>query len=273
LTEYVCGHSARELQRLETQGRLYAEFTCELLRRAGIAPGHAVLDLGCGVGDVSLIAAELVLPGGTVTGVDRSAEALDVASARVAALGWRHVRFLRAELGALPAELRVDALVGRFVLMHQPDPAAALRAAARHVRPGGIVAFAESHMDGLLAALHSSPHSARYARLVSWLIAGIRAAGGNTDMGLRLRSAFVSAGLPAPETRLEARIEGGENSLIYRYMTESLRSMAPLLRRLGIAALADSDVDVLERELRTEVVASGGVLAAPPVVGAWCRLP
>jgi hypothetical protein len=76
----------------------------------------------------------------------------------------------------------VDALIGRFVLMHQGNPAQTLRAAAGYVRRGGLVAFLESHMSALVAAVHSCPHSQTYDRILRWLVDVLRAAGAHTDM-------------------------------------------------------------------------------------------
>ena len=57
---YVLGHSDRELDRLTTQARMFEPFTRQLLLQAGICPGMRVLDVGCGSGDVSFLAAGLV---------------------------------------------------------------------------------------------------------------------------------------------------------------------------------------------------------------------
>ncbi|UCG89251.1 MAG: hypothetical protein JSW71_12210, partial [Gemmatimonadota bacterium] len=115
--------------------------------------------------------------------------------------------------------------------------------------------------------------SPTYDRIVTSLVDTIAAAGAHNDMGLRLGQVFMEAGLPAPELWLQARVEGGPDAAIYRYMADSLRSMLPLARQLGVARLSLEDVDVLEKELAHEVTASGGVLTSPLVVGAWCRLP
>src|SRR5262249_23050752 len=80
---YNLGHSEHEVERLRIQARQLEPVTRHYLREAGIAPGMRVLDIGSGAGDVALLAAELVGPEGEVVGIDRSADVLEVARARV----------------------------------------------------------------------------------------------------------------------------------------------------------------------------------------------
>jgi cyclopropane fatty-acyl-phospholipid synthase-like methyltransferase len=53
---YVMGHDDRERRRLGLQATIINPITEHLLQRAGLAPGMRVLDAGCGVGEVSLVA-------------------------------------------------------------------------------------------------------------------------------------------------------------------------------------------------------------------------
>jgi cyclopropane fatty-acyl-phospholipid synthase-like methyltransferase len=73
------GYDDRERRRLAIQASILNPFTEQLLRRAGVASGMRVLDLGCGVGDVSMIAARLVGRYGRVTAVDTDESALATA--------------------------------------------------------------------------------------------------------------------------------------------------------------------------------------------------
>jgi ubiquinone/menaquinone biosynthesis C-methylase UbiE len=269
---YVCGHSARELERLELQATFYEDITHRFLHRAGLRAGMRVLDIGCGAGDVSLLAAQFVGPTGSVLGVDRDAAAVAHARKRATARAAGHVEFRVCELDELELESPVDALVGRFVLMHQRDPAAALRRAAKQVRSGGIVGVLESCMSASVPGVHSWPHSPTYDRIVRWMIEVVRAAGAHPDMGCRLLSAFLDAGLPAPRLHLEARVEGGTDAAIYPYVVESLRSMLPLARELGIAEIGDDELTGLETRLRDEVTSSGGVLVSWLIAGAVSSL-
>src|ERR1700739_212576 len=84
---YVLGHADVEVQRLLLQGRLYDGYTEHALRLAGLRPGMRVLDIGCGPGDVSFVAARLVGPTGSVLGADAAPEMIELARTRAAEKG------------------------------------------------------------------------------------------------------------------------------------------------------------------------------------------
>src|SRR5258705_13209566 len=71
---YVLGSSPRELLRLSLQAQIIGPITERLLRRLGIEEGSRVLGFGCGAGDVSMLAAEMVGATGAGGGIDQSAE-------------------------------------------------------------------------------------------------------------------------------------------------------------------------------------------------------
>jgi 2-polyprenyl-3-methyl-5-hydroxy-6-metoxy-1,4-benzoquinol methylase len=53
IEDYVLGNSAHEQERLKLQGGFLEKWTEQFLLSAGLKPGMRVLDLGCGMGDVS----------------------------------------------------------------------------------------------------------------------------------------------------------------------------------------------------------------------------
>ncbi len=269
---YVLGHAPEELARLERQAAIFEAPTRALLQRCGIGPGQRVLDLGCGAGDVSLLLADLVGPGGEVIGVDRAAEAVAIAHRRAAGQGRRHVTFVHSAIDALDLA-PVDAVVGRFVLMHQHSPVDVLRHAAQFVRPGGVVAMLESHLDALAPGWHSYPASSAYQELLEVMLRTIRAAGGRTDMGLRLRASYLEAGLPDPEIDVHATLAGRDAARLCHYMADSLRSMAAMADELGVATLPPARIDEMERGMLADAVRPGAVMNGPLVVAAWARLP
>jgi 2-polyprenyl-3-methyl-5-hydroxy-6-metoxy-1,4-benzoquinol methylase len=75
-SRYVMGHSDRERRRLAFQGLILNPFTEQLMRRAGVTGGMHVLDFGCGIGDLSILASRLVGRYGRVTSIDMDQAAL-----------------------------------------------------------------------------------------------------------------------------------------------------------------------------------------------------
>jgi ubiquinone/menaquinone biosynthesis C-methylase UbiE len=267
--EYAPGYSEAEYRRLVAQARFLGGLTEQVFRRAGLGPGMRVLDIGCGAGDVSLLAAGLVGPTGGVLGVDRAAAAVALARERARAAGLGSVAFQQAELAELEPGRPFDALVGRLVLMYLPDPSAALAGLLRLVRPGGLVVFQEMEMSMARAA----PPVPLFQACGEWIRETIRRAGFETDMGSRLFPTFLGAGLPGPAMSLDGRVEGGAGSPVYELMAETVRSLLPAMERLGVASAAAVGVETLAARLEAEVCAAGGVVVFPPLVGAWARKP
>src|SRR5262245_54934827 len=142
-TDYALGRSTAEYERLIEQAELFRPLTERMLRATGITTGMHVLDIGCGMGDVSLLVSELVGSEGSVVGVDLDAGALRFAEERRSAQGITNIIFRKGDARSVESERPFDAAVGRFVLMFMNDPTAALRLISEKVRPGGIVAFHE----------------------------------------------------------------------------------------------------------------------------------
>jgi ubiquinone/menaquinone biosynthesis C-methylase UbiE len=81
--EYVLGNSIHEQERLKMQAQFLQQWSEQFFLSAGLEPGMRVLDLGCGMGDVSLLAAKLVGPSGRVTGIDRDRVVIEKARERI----------------------------------------------------------------------------------------------------------------------------------------------------------------------------------------------
>ena len=240
-----------------------------MLARAGLCPGLRVLDVGCGVGDVSLLARTLVGPSGSVLGIDRCAESLGLARHRAQRSGFDNVAFAQVSLEALDLQGPFDALVGRLILLYLPEPAQLLRRLLGLLRPGGLVVFQEMDMRSARAV----PSCPLYTRMGSWLCTTFERAGVETEMGSRLYATFLQAGLPAPELHSAAQVAGAEHTELYELLTNTLRSLQPLTEKFGIATRDEQDLDTFASRLRAEVAAGGGVIHAPSYVGAWARKP
>jgi SAM-dependent methyltransferase len=192
--DYVHGYSAREARRLGDQADTLASL---LHAGTGYPAGSRVLEIGCGVGAQTVHLAR-ASPGAHIVAVDRSADSVERARARVAAdltgsaagdaavVEWRV-----ADLFDLPfADAEFDHVFVCFVLEHLPDPVGALAVLRRVLRPGGTVTVIEG--DHGSAFFH--PAGAYAQAVIDCQIRLQTAAGGNALIGRQLTALLAHAG-------------------------------------------------------------------------------
>jgi ubiquinone/menaquinone biosynthesis C-methylase UbiE len=111
----------------------------ETVERAGVSPGHSVLDVGCGTGSLTLAAKAAAGPSGAVHGIDPSPEMVDV-SRRKAARARAEIDFRVGVVEALPfPDAAFDVVLSSLMLHHLPDDLKRTGFAeiARVLKPGG----------------------------------------------------------------------------------------------------------------------------------------
>lgn len=109
-----------------------------------IREGERVLDIGCGAGIDSLVAAGMVGPEGRVVGVDMTPAMVDKARDAAEEGGFENVDFREAYAEALPLEDGwADLVISNGVFNLFPDKPAALREIRRVLRPGGRLQFGD----------------------------------------------------------------------------------------------------------------------------------
>jgi SAM-dependent methyltransferase len=267
--KYILGHSQQEIGRLMLQANILKPFTERLMRDAKIGPGMRVLDLGCGAGDVSMLAAELVGPSGSVVGIDRNSEVIDLARKRARTAGLGQVTFKDVPLEFFSDPDRFDCVVGRYVLIHQAAPIDFLCTAARLIRPGGIIALHEVDLGG---AFNSRPRVWRWDAAGNLIIAAFRDALPHYDSANRLIEYFSDAGLPVPNVSRELIVGGGLRSPLYAWLADTMRSVWPQLVEMGIAAEQVFPAETLATRVRSAVVEARSQIEWPAQVCAWARI-
>lgn len=129
----------------------YLEKDAELFfLRLGIKPGTRLLDVGCGAGQLALIAARA---GAQATGCDIATNWLEDARERAAAEGLS-ANFEEGDAETLPfADGQFDAVVSVFGAMFAPRPELVAAELTRVCRPGGMIAMANWTPGGFIGKL------------------------------------------------------------------------------------------------------------------------
>jgi SAM-dependent methyltransferase len=261
---YGSGIGDDEVARLEAQDPLNAQATRMIFTEAGIRPGMRVLDLGCGAGAATFVAADLVGPGGSVTGLDHSPEALAQARMRAGQRGLAQVQFIEGDIHDPAPGGPYDAIVERIALWTVPDPAEVLRRQATVLRPGGLVVPIETD----LSPWYAEPESTMHTRLKSWMVEGFARAG-LVLIGRRLWAIVEEAGLrPLGMVGIQPHIVPGDEVALAAFV-EAGRSLVPIYVGTGVATAEEYGADTLAQRVRDEWERTRVVYGLPMALGAW----
>jgi 2-polyprenyl-3-methyl-5-hydroxy-6-metoxy-1,4-benzoquinol methylase len=145
--DYVLRGGDRGAERLLLLAAVKWPTTKALLGRAGLCRGMHCLDVGCGIGAVTLRMAEAVRPNGRVVGVDVDERCVALARLEALRLGL-DVAFRLGAATDLQETSAYDLVFGRFELTHVREPEESLRRMVAAARPGGVVVAEDIQFTG-----------------------------------------------------------------------------------------------------------------------------
>ena len=253
MERYVHGYSSREARRLRDQATTLAELLYGDLRYPA---GSLVLEAGCGTGcqTVQLAGAN---PQARIVALDRSSDSLRLAEQAVTARGLSNVIFRQGDILAAPfAEHSFDHVFVCFVLEHLADPAAALLALRRLLKPGGTIAV----IEGDHGSFYCHPETVAARRTVNCLVRLQANLGGDSLIGRRLYPLLVASGFA--EVRVEPRmvyVDGSRPDLIEGFSRNTFIAMVRGVREqaLGSGLIDAASWDAGIRDLQRAATSDG----------------
>ena len=240
---YVLARGDEGAYRLQVVNAVHGPDTEALLRRAGLRAGMQVADIGCGVGAVTAWIAREVGPAGSVVGIDVGAEQVRKAQETAAAEGLSNTRFevASATTTGLPRG-EFDLVFCRFVLMHLPDPVAAIREMRELLRPGGVLVCEDSDFTSPFC----EPPSPAFDRTFELYRAVGERRGLDFRIGPKLYRMFLAAGFIEPVVSLAQPVcvAGDAKRLPEWTLTESTAALV----EAGLATAAE--IEAVAREMQ-----------------------
>jgi SAM-dependent methyltransferase len=270
VADYVLGSSDWEHERLMRQARTLKPLTDRLLRDAGVASARRVLDIGAGVGDVSLAVAQLVGERGFVCGIDQDTAALAKARIRAQAASLDNVRFLVRDIRELNVAEDFDAIVARFVWMfmpaaHRPRILASL---AQRLNPGGVLVFQEPSWRDFFA---NTPHLPLHAACGRLVCDALVRSGAEVNMAWPLYRCLIESGLHVTTVRIEVPLATLDEDL--DWIADLFVTLQSAMERHGIERSAVGPLIDLSLRLRHELLMNQSFAPFMGVVGTIAQKP
>jgi SAM-dependent methyltransferase len=219
---YFLGYRQAELARLQLQAQQLAAESRWLFDQFDLPQSARVIEIGCGPQGCLDLLAERVGPRGTVVGLERSAETVQLAQQFITEHHLANVEVLHGDARAtgLP-RASFDLATARLVLVVVPEPEQIIAEMVALVRPGGVVAL---HEADFVAHLCDPPLPA-WSRLVQALETYAQVNGNDMFIGRCVPRLLRAAGLVEVQTRplIHVYPPGHGRRMILAEFVENLR--------------------------------------------------
>jgi len=205
-----------------------------------------------------------------VTGIDIDEGALAIAAARAREQGLHHIDFGHGNISDYRTDATYDAVIGRHILIHTPDPRVVVAIAKSLLNPGGVAVFQEYDFSVVHRPFPEAPLCERMFEIFREFFA--KMAHGN--IGTRLFHLFTEEGFPSPQCRVEYPMDGGADSPFYEWVAESFRSIMTRAEAIGLVRSDEvAGIDSLAARLKQEAISQRSGVPGPAMVGCFARKP
>jgi len=260
--EYILRTGEEEFVRLGFQHRAWAAKAFELWQRAGLGPGHSVIDVGCGPGFATIDMAHLVGPSGRVVAVDESPRFIERLKRRM------EVEPLSGVIEPVLSDAQTvdlspqsaDFAYARWVLCFVARPEDVVARIGAALKPGGVFAIQDYNQ---YEAMQLSPRSEVFVKTIGATAASWRRRGGDPDVASRLPSLLADHGFEIREVTSLVRT-ARPGSLLWNWPQTFFRNFLPVLVDEGL--LTQDDVAAWHEDWEARANDPAAALTTPPML-------
>jgi ubiquinone/menaquinone biosynthesis C-methylase UbiE len=188
---YIISGGIEGKKRLDILADVMHNYTSALLVANGLAEGASFLDVGCGGGNVALMAAKITGDTGKVTAIDFDEALIELDKQDAEKRGITNILYDAKSAGDLNYNNEFDMAYSRFLLSHLEEPLVVLNNMVKSVKPGGRIIVEDIDFSGHFCY----PACSAFEQYVQLFIATAQQRGQNANIGPRLPSLFNEAGI------------------------------------------------------------------------------
>jgi 2-polyprenyl-3-methyl-5-hydroxy-6-metoxy-1,4-benzoquinol methylase len=188
---YIISGGKDGKSRLDVLSRVLCNSTKSLLTAHGLGEGVSFLDVGCGGGNVTLMAAAVAGRKGQATGIDLDSKVLELARQDAETAGATNVRYHELSACDMTWKDWFDMAYSRFLLSHLQRPAEVLQNMVESVKPGGSIVIEDIYFSGHFCY----PACDAFSDYVRYYKQAAVNNGQNADIGPSLYGMFLDAGI------------------------------------------------------------------------------
>ena len=186
----ICG-GLEGKKRLNVLSDVLYPHTKSLFENNGITKGMSFLDAGCGGGNVSVMASQIVGNTGKITAIDFDEQIIALNQQEASENGITNIQYKAMSIYDIEFKNEFDMAYCRFLLSHLIEPRSALQKLAASVKPGGRIIAEDVHFSGHFCY----PHNTAFEKYVALYSQAARKRGHNPEIGPELVTLFRDAGI------------------------------------------------------------------------------
>lgn len=261
INPYIIERGAEGKKRLNVLADILNPYSRQLIESEGSIVGKNFFDVGCGGGNVSLMAAQMVGATGTVLAVDFDEEIVQLAASDAQEIGLNNITFRVQSAYEIAEENSFDIAYSRFLLSHLTNPAEVINNMIRALKPGGRIIVEDIDFSGH----YCCPERWSFTSYINLFTTAAKNNGQDANIGLSLFSLFRQTDLTQVSFDVvQPSFHTGSGKWMAYLTMDKIRNA---VLQQGLAS--ENEISNILSDLKAFIEDEGTIISLPRIFRVW----